>query len=132
MKICPRCKESEIVYKSGYCKPCNDARSKEWYSKNKNVKKKAARKHYYKKKYSIDIDIIPLLLEEQGNMCKICKTSIHLKGTLDASQAVIDHCHTTGVVRGLLCNLCNMGLGSFKDNPDLLEEAKKYLKENKN
>lgn len=41
----------------------------------------------------------------------------------------IDHCHTTGKIRGLLCDECNSGLGMFKDNVELLKLAKAYLNE---
>jgi hypothetical protein len=40
----------------------------------------------------------------------------------------IDHCHQSGKLRGVLCNRCNAGLGSFMDNPALLEVAIIYLK----
>lgn len=43
------------------------------------------------------------------------------------AELVVDHCHRTGQVRGMLCNNCNMGLGHFKDDPMLLEFAKIYL-----
>lgn len=43
------------------------------------------------------------------------------------ADLVVDHCHRTGMVRGMLCNNCNMGLGHFKDDPMLLEFAKVYL-----
>ena len=42
-------------------------------------------------------------------------------------KLVVDHCHTTNQVRGMLCNHCNRGLGHFRDNPDLLEFARIYL-----
>jgi hypothetical protein len=40
---------------------------------------------------------------------------------------VVDHCHKTNTIRGMLCNHCNKGLGHFRDDPDLLEFARIYL-----
>ena len=42
----------------------------------------------------------------------------------------VDHCHTTGLVRGILCNNCNTGIGMFRDNPELLRAAIDYLQRN--
>jgi hypothetical protein len=39
----------------------------------------------------------------------------------------IDHCHTTGAVRGTLCHQCNTALGNFKDSPELLRRAALYV-----
>jgi hypothetical protein len=42
-------------------------------------------------------------------------------------ELAVDHCHTTGKVRGLLCSTCNTALGSFQDNPAYLKAAIHYL-----
>lgn len=44
----------------------------------------------------------------------------------------IDHCHTTGKVRGVLCDDCNTSLGKMKDSAELLQKAIDYLKQNEN
>ena len=54
----------------------------------------------------------------EDDRCELCSS---------ATTLGIDHCHSTGVVRGVLCRNCNTGLGLFKDNADLLRRAIKYL-----
>lgn len=55
--------------------------------------------------------------------CDICGTS-----TLEFNQGLcIDHCHTTGKVRGFLCHPCNLGVGFFSDSKVLLQNAITYL-----
>ena len=64
-------------------------------------------------------------LEAQNYECAICGTH-----TEDLPKALaVDHNHRTGNVRGLLCGSCNAGLGMFKDDPERLEEAIRYLRE---
>lgn len=77
-----------------------------------------------KTKYGITLDDYNVMLAEQGGVCAICggnslqgKTRLH-----------VDHCHTTGEVRSILCGKCNGGLGLFMDDPDLLEAAAAYLR----
>ena len=67
-------------------------------------------------------DIRRALRDAQGNMCAICgATELPL---------FVDHDHTSGLVRGLLCHYCNIGLGGFKDDPARLQSAIRYLAKN--
>lgn len=64
------------------------------------------------------------LVFKYGSTCAIC-------GTLETElnkRLSVDHCHTTNEIRGLLCTNCNIGLGMFKDNPELLDHAQRYLR----
>ncbi len=62
------------------------------------------------------------LLEKQKHKCAICG---------DDKKLCIDHDHGTGKVRGLLCTDCNLSLGRFKDNIDILSKAITYLRNGK-
>ena len=76
------------------------------------------------KKYGISPEDYDTMLKEQDNKCKICLVSFT---TLKPQLIHVDHCHTTKQVRGLLCNLCNTGLGFFKDNTETLTNAIVYM-----
>ncbi len=65
------------------------------------------------------------MAESQSGQCKICGTT-ELYGR---TRLAIDHCHSTGRIRGLLCTKCNAGLGMFSDNIEKLTNAISYLKE---
>lgn len=70
-----------------------------------------------------------VLLNEQDNVCAICKrpeTSLDSRRNKRKDLA-IDHDHTTNIVRGLLCVKCNIGIGYLDDNPDFLRAAASYL-----
>lgn len=72
--------------------------------------------------YGLTIETYTQMIEQQENRCAICgkgpKLLLH-----------VDHCHTSGRVRGLLCRYCNTGLGQFYDNPDFLRAAITYLED---
>lgn len=75
------------------------------------------------KRYGIDIPMYKTLCEFQGHVCAICGT--HRDDMY--RDLGVDHCHATGVIRGLLCNTCNSAIGLLKDSPKNLENAIKYL-----
>ncbi len=63
------------------------------------------------------------MFEEQDGCCAICKRH----QSEFTKSLFIDHCHKTNKVRGLLCHNCNIGLGSFKDNIELMKNGINYL-----
>ena len=68
--------------------------------------------------YGISLEQFDEMSKAQDDACKICKTKTKL---------VVDHCHDSGMIRGLLCDGCNKGIGFLKDNPELVYEASVYL-----
>jgi hypothetical protein len=101
------------------------ARSKEFKAKDA-ARKMSARKrdpHRYKfqqikNKYGITEQEWLQLLDKQGGHCACCPAT---------EELCVDHCHTTGKVRGLLCQHCNRALGFFRDNPEYITNALNYL-----
>ena len=79
------------------------------------------RENHVRRTYGLSPEDVQALLAKQSGVCAICQ------GTMEGRKLHIDHDHAKGKVRGLLCDLCNVGLGSFKDNPERLKAAIDYL-----
>lgn len=77
--------------------------------------------------YGITVDDYNALLEEQGEVCAICRRPEHVVSRGKLKPLSVDHDHATGRVRGILCHECNVGLGKFGDVPELLRVAADYL-----
>lgn len=74
-----------------------------------------------KSKFGITEETYNQILIRQGNRCAIC-------GSYQVSKRLaVDHNHSTGKVRGLLCVNCNLGIGSLKEDRQILENAIEYL-----
>ena len=98
-----------------------------WYEKNKDL----YRNNHYNKMYGITLKDYDFMLEQQNYKCKICGVSSELIMEQSGKSLSVDHNHTTNEIRGLLCNSCNSGLGHFKDDIDIMNEAINYLRNSK-
>ncbi len=94
-------------------------KAKEWQEANPH-KRHAQRMAVY----GLTPETFSELMDSQNHQCAICG---HSDKSKKKTFPMIDHCHSTGKVRGILCSSCNMGLGKFKDSIELLESAIKYL-----
>jgi hypothetical protein len=88
-----------------------------------------ARKHHLKFAFGITLDDYNKMFQEQNGVCAICgqpETKID-KQKNKLRVLSVDHNHTTGQIRGLLCDRCNLGIAFFKDNAEILLNASMYL-----
>lgn len=117
-KTCIDCgktkKEDEFYAKRekethAYCKVCHRLRN---------------RRYQLKWAYNITVEDVLSMRKSQDYSCKIC--GVHED---DLNRGLfVDHDHSTGKVRGLLCDDCNVLLGRAKDDTSILEEAIQYLR----
>ena len=139
-------KGGEMLYPR--CIVCTRAEHREWYRKTRATRiaksreahlKRAAvegdyrkpyrdsRKHILRaqhlaKTYGISVERYDEMFKSQNGGCAICSGQ-----NLDGKRLYVDHNHTTGAVRGLLCGKCNNAIGLFKESPDILTAAWAYL-----
>jgi len=105
------------------CKRCVVKRSRKWNRKHSDKVRKDGRRTHLMRSYGITEVEYEQLAASQGGRCAIC-------GRVPAEgekRLGVDHDHRTDKVRGLLCRGCNVGLGSFGDNPAMLQAALTYL-----
>lgn len=77
--------------------------------------------------YGIDRETWETMAHNQGGLCYICREEGFTMKEGHEAKLMVDHCHVTGEVRGLLCHNCNRALGLLKDDPRLLRQALEYL-----
>lgn len=93
-----------------------------------NCKNRGHTTAYLMRNYKITLSDYERMHEDQGGLCKICGGEGFVMASHHKLKLVVDHCHETSVVRGLLCHNCNRGLGLFQDNVSFLNNAIEYLK----
>lgn len=125
-KVDPRSK-SFSRYKNGikpWCKECYRAYNTKYMQKARSGGSKKYN-HYYKK-YGLTQEDVILMHENRNFKCDICNQDTDHR----YDKLCVDHSHTTGKVRGLLCFSCNTLLGNAKDDIEILKNAIKYLETN--
>ncbi|WEU67394.1 endonuclease VII [Xanthomonas phage JGB6] len=117
------------------CKECGRNIAKKWHADNKERELERRKKYYQenkevitaqidasriRRKYGISKEQVEEMSKAQNGCCAICNQK---------KKMVIDHCHTTGRVRGLLCNGCNTAIGMMGENIEAFQAAIKYLEQ---
>jgi len=149
---CSRCKEDkpedqfhnnkrQSRGKTHYCIPCHSDYMAGIYQRTKDKRKKylednaeavaeRKRSYYLRSTFGITIEEYETMCDRQANRCAICGEKESVPDPKNPSvirRLAVDHNHASGKVRALLCQRCNMGLGYFRDNPELLNWAANYL-----
>jgi hypothetical protein len=88
------------------------------------------RDSHLKNKYGIGVEEYDDRLAAQKGVCAICGQPEVLTYLGKQKKLAVDHDHSTGKIRGLLCSRCNSGLGCFNDDVEMLTKAIEYLKGN--
>ena len=135
--ICTRCNEKKSLdsfYKEprntvrhsrrSHCKKCDSDKNKIYRSKNAKMMDVKTLQYRRMKKAFFPPGLYEIRLAEQGGVCAICKTNT----PGGRGQFHADHNHETSKPRGVLCHNCNVALGNFQDNLEILEAAIEYLK----
>lgn len=134
VRTCKKCgSHNRMTLKSGYtqCLDCHKARNRAYQKTHRRsypYNKTPAFKLYslrwqLKKRYGLTLEDYNRMLAEQGNVCAICQLPPKPERRL-----TVDHCHKTTIVRGLLCDACNVGIEKFKENPETMGRAIAYCR----
>lgn len=144
-KVCAQCSVEKPVHDfnpspngaDGYSRCCsscwssmtesqrNNLMAREYRRENLETSRRKTYRQSLKRRLGVSIEEHDTLMVAQGGVCAIC-------GVNNGERRLhLDHCHTTGKIRALLCSGCNVGLGGFKDNVDLLQKAIDYLQTHK-
>ena len=132
MKYCYACKtekEESCFYTNrskndGFaseCKVCSRLKALKYHHSNSIKVKNGNRK----RRYGIDNNQYDALLISQNGKCAICKIAAEESSK---KQLFIDHCHSSGKVRGLLCHHCNLVIGQARDDLEILTNSIEYLR----
>jgi Recombination endonuclease VII len=132
----PECKACSLAYRKRWYRDNRDRaiayvrewqqahpdRVKAWRVRNRDRRNEQMREIHLRNKFGLTFEEYDTILELQDGVCALCECpptpgiSLH-----------VDHDHGTGEIRGLLCMRCNNALGLFREDPNLLKRAARYV-----
>jgi len=125
-KTCTKCGESKDSETAYYRRSLKAGGGREAFCKDykREYYKRDRRWGHLRERYGVTKKDYHQRLASQAGACAICRrpSEDSLNGRLD-----VDHCHTTGEIRGLLCRKCNTALGLLGEDPSVLRAALIYL-----
>jgi len=98
-----------------------------WQRRYREDNRKALSDGERKRKFGISPDRYAEMFNSQSGLCAICNQPETATRLGKVKALAVDHCHNTGVIRGLLCADCNTGIGKLKENIDIFQSAIQYL-----
>jgi DNA-directed RNA polymerase subunit RPC12/RpoP len=104
--------------------------SPEKYIAKRRANREKALEYKLMRDWGLSIEDYNSILKSQNGVCAICGKPETWKQKGEIKRLVVDHDHTTGKVRGLLCHRCNLGVGTFNDNVAFLKNVIEYLEAN--
>lgn len=133
-KRCPQCGETKDRgdfgvrtngYSRSWCRACEIVGVKGWIAANQDRVRATNRRTTLKRWHGITEEQYDALLAAQDGVCAICGgVETNRNGFLN-----VDHCHDSKVIRGLLCEPCNLAIGIMRDDPARLRAAAAYLEQ---
>lgn len=115
----------------GVCRKCSATIAKKYRKHHRVALIAHTRRHNLKRHFGITPDVYNSMFSAQNGLCALCgnpETALY-KG--NRRRLAVDHDHTTGKIRGLLCTRCNNGIGAFGDSINLLKTAISYLQKHR-
>lgn len=143
LRHCTACKERKALSefpknkacsqgRTRVCRKCTSASSRRWVAnvgkKNPNfvANRLLSQEKDRAKRYGLTLEELEAMKVKSAGKCEVCENPPSGRGTSGKSLH-IDHCHSTGKIRGMLCARCNLTLGRFGDDSNLLRKLAEYL-----
>lgn len=109
------------------CKQCEVSQMQVRRKQDPEGRHRFIKNHDLLRYYGIRIEEYDRMISDQKNACQICGRKEEAKRQNHINHLCVDHCHKTGMVRGLICNGCNIALPAIERDPDWGRKAKAYL-----